>query len=548
MLSRTWSQNIFNVAVHDENEYAQSVLAEIGTEIYFFSYGYPISQGGFIYKYNSSGQQQWRKIMPASNITHGIVSLDQQLVIAGTRMVCDVISNPVNFISKYDAAGNSVFTTTIVGAPGKYFTGLLQRSDSSYVAFTDSLMFEFDKYGNYVIDFSLPLRKISSAVLAANGNFVLSANQNGVSLRITLSPQGSVLSSQPLPVLMNKMILSGNERIVGLGKDGALYRMSAGGILSGQSNFSGNTVTDFMNAGDTLYALVRSAANIPGLLVCDSLFNQLSLSSTSTQSISQMAISRFGSKLAILSKSPSSSAAWNRQQNFVTLNVIDKSGSNNFSQDIQITAVKADSSRYEVYTVGNYKYGFYLKASVTVKNKGSRALTQFKLNCFQYAYPECGFKVYQEQFNIPPVAQGDSVTVTTGSFVHMPLMALPGSSTLVPATFCFYSTLPNGEADAVLADNELCHTVNFQITSAQDLKNVIPGLLIYPSPAETILYIKAGEVLKTIEVVNLTGQVMQRLEFNSSEVSIETDLWPPGIYFIRLNSAQGVATKKVIKN
>lgn len=71
------------------------------------------------------------------------------------------------------------------------------------------------------------------------------------------------------------------------------------------------------------------------------------------------------------------------------------------------------------------------------------------------------------------------------------------------------------------------------------------SLSIYPNPATTVLNVEA-EGFSTIEMVNVLGQVVYSANATSN-MQINVSNLDNGVYFVRLNGANGTATQKFIK-
>ena len=76
---------------------------------------------------------------------------------------------------------------------------------------------------------------------------------------------------------------------------------------------------------------------------------------------------------------------------------------------------------------------------------------------------------------------------------------------------------------------------------------------IFPNPTNDILNIKSSETISEIEIVNVIGQVVRRIEVNSDNVVCDVDDLKSGVYVVKIysrpfDSAQGaVALRKFIK-
>ena len=71
------------------------------------------------------------------------------------------------------------------------------------------------------------------------------------------------------------------------------------------------------------------------------------------------------------------------------------------------------------------------------------------------------------------------------------------------------------------------------------------SISIYPNPATTVLNVEA-EGYNTVEIVNILGQVVYGANATSNMQINVSDL-NNGVYFVRLNGANGTATQKFIK-
>jgi len=85
-------------------------------------------------------------------------------------------------------------------------------------------------------------------------------------------------------------------------------------------------------------------------------------------------------------------------------------------------------------------------------------------------------------------------------------------------------------------------------TAGIDLSYTKPSINLYPNPANNMFQVKkaAGINITYYEMLTLSGKVEQSGDFNNQGIFID-DL-KNGMYFIRLHSTEGVATKPFIKN
>ncbi len=69
---------------------------------------------------------------------------------------------------------------------------------------------------------------------------------------------------------------------------------------------------------------------------------------------------------------------------------------------------------------------------------------------------------------------------------------------------------------------------------------------VFPNPGNGIFLIKSEIKNSSIEIVNVLGEKVYATKINSAQSEIDLSKQPQGIYFIKLISEQGTATKKLI--
>ncbi len=81
-------------------------------------------------------------------------------------------------------------------------------------------------------------------------------------------------------------------------------------------------------------------------------------------------------------------------------------------------------------------------------------------------------------------------------------------------------------------------------------ENVVSGINIFLNPAADILNITSSETISEIEIVNVMGQVVKRIEVNSDNVVCNVEDLISGVYVVKvraLRQAQGATLQKFIK-
>ncbi|MBI9039681.1 MAG: T9SS type A sorting domain-containing protein [Bacteroidales bacterium] len=70
-------------------------------------------------------------------------------------------------------------------------------------------------------------------------------------------------------------------------------------------------------------------------------------------------------------------------------------------------------------------------------------------------------------------------------------------------------------------------------------------ILIYPNPASDVLNIASNNKIKHIEILNFIGQNFFNKKLDNNNIEINTSAFKSGIYFIRIETENGLKTKKV---
>jgi len=70
---------------------------------------------------------------------------------------------------------------------------------------------------------------------------------------------------------------------------------------------------------------------------------------------------------------------------------------------------------------------------------------------------------------------------------------------------------------------------------------------VYPNPAVNNITINASNI-ETIKVVNITGQVIENVLANGNTAIMDVTAYKPGIYFLHINTGEGVVSRKITVN
>ena len=81
-------------------------------------------------------------------------------------------------------------------------------------------------------------------------------------------------------------------------------------------------------------------------------------------------------------------------------------------------------------------------------------------------------------------------------------------------------------------------------------ESAVSEIALFPNPATDVLNITTSETISEIEIVNVMGQVVKRIEVNSDTALCDVEDLKAGVYMVRISTlrqAQGAALRKFIK-
>ncbi|MCU4189566.1 T9SS type A sorting domain-containing protein [Flavobacterium sp. HXWNR29] len=112
--------------------------------------------------------------------------------------------------------------------------------------------------------------------------------------------------------------------------------------------------------------------------------------------------------------------------------------------------------------------------------------------------------------------------------------------------------------DIVTKNAKIYFDYNFPIltndanTTFQVLSNSIPtkdlAISLYPNPTSLLINIKAENVVKSIEIYDVQGRVIQVNKTDSKEVVLDVSTYNSGIYFVKVSTDFGSHIEKIVKD
>ena len=98
------------------------------------------------------------------------------------------------------------------------------------------------------------------------------------------------------------------------------------------------------------------------------------------------------------------------------------------------------------------------------------------------------------------------------------------------------------ESEYALAENSDDDFVMVEVVSVNE--NIYNQVKIYPNPAKDRIKVEA-EHIKTLTIVNMTGQVVMSQETNSDEMTLDLSDFETGMYMLQIVTETGVVTRQI---
>jgi hypothetical protein len=106
----------------------------------------------------------------------------------------------------------------------------------------------------------------------------------------------------------------------------------------------------------------------------------------------------------------------------------------------------------------------------------------------------------------------------------------------------YYGDDDNGPPEAYYDD--VCFGEGWAITGVEE--QFVNTSQVYPNPASDQINIKSGSTIIQIEIYNQIGQLVKKLNTNSSIVHFDISNIKSGVYFIKMSSHDQIITKKLV--
>ncbi len=177
-----------------------------------------------------------------------------------------------------------------------------------------------------------------------------------------------------------------------------------------------------------------------------------------------------------------------------------------------------------------------------------RALA-FDLGSISSGKSETAKSIEEEEFQEIQSKAYDYPAELTGYNVYLTDMTTPVATNVANTEYLF-----TGLGSGV-------YTVGIQAVYEQGLSDIVmltfppytpveevimSEIKIYPNPAKDIIYITAGAIVKDVEVYNILGTMVERINSDSNEIQINLSNYKSGFYFITLTTEIGKSTHKIV--
>jgi hypothetical protein len=86
----------------------------------------------------------------------------------------------------------------------------------------------------------------------------------------------------------------------------------------------------------------------------------------------------------------------------------------------------------------------------------------------------------------------------------------------------------------------------FAVLSTEEF-NTNQGIKLYPNPTKDHVYIEAAAVIESVEIYDVQGRVVSKENYKIKNVELNLSNQAKGIYFVKIKTAKGVTTEKIVK-
>jgi hypothetical protein len=104
-----------------------------------------------------------------------------------------------------------------------------------------------------------------------------------------------------------------------------------------------------------------------------------------------------------------------------------------------------------------------------------------------------------------------------------------------------------------VANPNISKSINIVITGqttkcTNSIEEVNSSFVIYPNPVKDVLSIKSEHMIIKISIFNTNGSLLKQVDYlGESNVNLDVNQYPKGMYILKLETSEGVGVHKFVK-
>ena len=101
-----------------------------------------------------------------------------------------------------------------------------------------------------------------------------------------------------------------------------------------------------------------------------------------------------------------------------------------------------------------------------------------------------------------------------------------------------------------LSEHQIDNSTTLIITSVDPIgSKAVQGwdLTVYPNPVHQTIYLESVLNLEKVRLIGIEGRVIQEVQPNKLQTSLDVSTLPQGIYFLEIYSPKGKVVKRIVK-
>lgn len=529
------SQNL-NIARHDGVDRVGNMVS-INSKCYYWQayFSNCCSYSGNIVAMNDDGSQVWKKSLQFDEYNTPkklIKTADKSLALLILSEGCDT-GPRINHICKVDTLGNALIQCS-VGA----ISDFICHPDNSFYLTLGNSVLHYSQFLQPISQLTTALTTINSISSLSNGNLLLNGSIGTQLNNLEITTSGSVVTQHTCSAAVLEFKPTIGSVLIARNSQGVLESYDS--YLNPLNN-SGFSVNDYVIRNDSIF-VVGNAASPDNLFykILDLNFNLIQQYSVPYPNIypTGMRINNHNmvDVITLGLSTPVPSMPFSGFYQFpINGGFVSKS-------DIGITALKTISASFS-YNYGS-QYNGLMNLDVSVKNYGNDTIHTFYLNF--YAHYFLCYILFHKSYSTT-ILPGATVVVNTGGFQIQPFNYPSPPATLLYQV-CLFTSIPNESNDINVMNDAFCDNISMINTGINESTAIDQIVKIFPNPFNESLNIQSDFQIKTIELTNALGSVIQTAVVNAKNYTLQNSDLKGGIYFLKIETEKGTATKKLLKN